>query len=537
MRHGVKVNINDNFFAICNGCYKETKKLLNLDIDDEPTELIAKVMALRTPKKAAKVAERLKKYLQDEIIWEKILLHAQFLRKQVKKERERIQKEAEKKREKQLETILNLLEAEISGTGLEFELLDFLTAGKNRCTIKLAVYPWGTTFLEGSLKEISSAVHEIIETVQETSWICPFCRKEITWEIAVGKRKCKCGAKAIKSNSRYAGEYLHSNDAWQKIEKELQKKYSKEKWNLYSMLLKSGIHIEDLIFGVKYLGKVFSWPAYMLKGNLELKSQDKIIKNEQVALTLGLLKLGYKYRVNRWAGNIDGIDIEISLKESYEKNIAVVLNTNQIPERCGWEDNQHKKWEDFLIDNYDTPSEYTVTDLTDKSEYYAEGFIYSGDIPEFSSETEAAKWLETMLKTGISTYTNLVSRFLSDNNEKKDKKEKMYYCLKNSDIPLGKCGDAWRLKKAGDKIDVIDHRPFWKDKKTPVGICLDAPLLVLYSERGLINWEELLNVKLSDGKLASGADVKVIQLTEEEWESLKSKDKISLKYIKEIINY
>ncbi|MDN5322967.1 MAG: hypothetical protein PWQ67_1421 [Clostridia bacterium] len=60
--------------------------MLNLDIDDEPTEIIAKVMALRTPKKAAKVSERLKKYLQDEIIWKKILLHAQFLRKQVKKE-------------------------------------------------------------------------------------------------------------------------------------------------------------------------------------------------------------------------------------------------------------------------------------------------------------------------------------------------------------------------------------------------------------------------------------------------------------------
>ncbi|MDK2824775.1 MAG: hypothetical protein PWP71_2693 [Clostridia bacterium] len=45
--------------------------MLNLDIDDEPTEIIAKVMALRTPKKAAKVSERLKKYLQDEIIWKK----------------------------------------------------------------------------------------------------------------------------------------------------------------------------------------------------------------------------------------------------------------------------------------------------------------------------------------------------------------------------------------------------------------------------------------------------------------------------------
>ncbi|MBE0228089.1 hypothetical protein [Thermoanaerobacterium thermosaccharolyticum] len=100
---------------------------------------------------------------------------------------------------------------------------------------------------------------------------------------------------------------------------------------------------------------------------------------------------------------------------------------------------------------------------------------------------------------------------------------------------IGYCSDAWKLRCIGDPEDVIDHRPFTPDgDKTPVGICADAPVLVLYTERGKIDWEKLLGLSLLDGSLLSGAKVKIIYLLNDDQEKIINTQKISLKEIKEL---
>lgn len=101
---------------------------------------------------------------------------------------------------------------------------------------------------------------------------------------------------------------------------------------------------------------------------------------------------------------------------------------------------------------------------------------------------------------------------------------------------IGTCSDAWRLRCVGDPEDVIDHRPFTSDgNRTPIGYCTDAPVLVLYPERGKINWENLLGLPLPDGSLSSGAKVKTIYLLNDDWEKIKNTEEISLKEIRELV--
>lgn len=80
-------------------------------------------------------------------------------------------------------------------------------------------------------------------------------------------------------------------------------------------------------------------------------------------------------------------------------------------------------------------------------------------------------------------------------------------------IPLGDCGDAWYLTAVGDPTDVVDHRPYADHGRTPVGLCTDAPLLVLYPERGAVDWPTLLDpAPLTAGFLFSGAPVWILAL-------------------------
>jgi len=106
---------------------------------------------------------------------------------------------------------------------------------------------------------------------------------------------------------------------------------------------------------------------------------------------------------------------------------------------------------------------------------------------------------------------------------------------KSTKIRIGNCGDAWQLRSRGHDIDIIDHRPFYKNKTTPIGLCSDAPILVLYSERGNIDWEKLLQTKLQDGKLLSNADVKIIHLSDDHYSQLVSRSYVRLSDLKKIL--
>jgi hypothetical protein len=89
-------------------------------------------------------------------------------------------------------------------------------------------------------------------------------------------------------------------------------------------------------------------------------------------------------------------------------------------------------------------------------------------------------------------------------------------------FPLGCAGDAYRLRLTGDPTDVFHRRPTTDDgRKTDVGVCWNAPCLVLYGARGRIDWPRLLGRDgLRAGRLLSGEAVHVIYLSEADWRPL-----------------
>jgi hypothetical protein len=93
-------------------------------------------------------------------------------------------------------------------------------------------------------------------------------------------------------------------------------------------------------------------------------------------------------------------------------------------------------------------------------------------------------------------------------------------CLKTIYFLLGDCGDALQLRCAGDSLDVIDHYPIFKKKKKIIGLCCNAPILVLGLGKKSIKWDTLLQTDLLPGNLRKGEDVKIIYLSQEEHEHL-----------------
>lgn len=111
---------------------------------------------------------------------------------------------------------------------------------------------------------------------------------------------------------------------------------------------------------------------------------------------------------------------------------------------------------------------------------------------------------------------------LKPKEQSASKEFKTQEITKDTVFSIGSCGDAWALRGIGDPIDIIECRPFCDGNKTPVGICCDAPILVLYPERGSVDWEHLLQMELLPGKLCVGTDIKIIYLSEEDASLLNS---------------
>ena len=76
---------------------------------------------------------------------------------------------------------------------------------------------------------------------------------------------------------------------------------------------------------------------------------------------------------------------------------------------------------------------------------------------------------------------------------------------------------------------MIDHRPYADHKRTPIGLCADAPLLILYPERGAVDWPALLHpIPLTNGVLFSGAPVWIVPLTPSQRTCLQTRTSVTL---------
>jgi hypothetical protein len=225
------------------------------------------------------------------------------------------------------------------------------------------------------------------------------------------------------------GGAIHDNDAWEEIKDRIRASVKDEKWLFYKTLLEAGTYIEDLFGGVAYLGKVFGWPTYALRGKLYLKPVEEVAKRGPNSLRLTLAEAGftpetrvtYYGRLDWWEGNIDGISVGVCPFHPGYGGIVVHVDVQSVPLRKEWDNYFHDefdiydKWADWLIDN-GSDGVYEVTDFIEVSKYeICEGFIWKEASPNSQEWSNCIldDWMK-ILHRGLKIYKAKVLQFMME---------------------------------------------------------------------------------------------------------------------------
>jgi len=166
--------------------------------------------------------------------------------------------------------------------------------------VKLDVYPWGTTSVEGTLEELEKFVKTIVEEeINPPNYSCPFCGtsyslRELDGEVFL----CKCGAKLFKAFCT-SSTPTHDNSAFRQIE-ELLTPFEKEQVELF--IFKNHFLVEDVFKNVK-----FDWinrkQGYWIKGEKPIVRKEYEIQ-ELRPIECRLIKEGYEFLEGDWSCSV-----------------------------------------------------------------------------------------------------------------------------------------------------------------------------------------------------------------------------------------
>jgi len=418
-----RVNVGGIRLVVCGACLSEASRLLSLSAGDPPVTVVAKLLALRNPRKVALAMKRMQN-AGVEVPWQEVLREAEFFRAQVRQRREEIQTEATVKRHAWLDELVKFLEKKVESRGLEWEIHDWIRTGKNTYIVKIGIYPWGTTFLEGTLDEIQECVLDIVGEVESARWRCPFCGVELGWHEVTVQGECMCGARFRQSTCRSVFGSAHENNVWEEIEERILSCLPEKERELYSTLINVGVRVEDLFENVAYLGKVFGWPTYVVQKQMRAKPKEEIFRSPTNALRVVLWEAGFspcihklsRRRIDWWGGEVAGVKLYVCPSHPDYRGVVVRVEIQDVPLRKEWlslpfkeADELYEAWTEWLIDNGDS-GDYTVTDSLRVDDHeWSEGFIWKSQ----GYHSLSTKELRKVLEDGLEVYKEKVKMFLS----------------------------------------------------------------------------------------------------------------------------
>jgi len=251
---------------------------------------------------------------------------------------------------------------------------------------------------------------------------CPFCGADLDWRAVTELGRCGCGARVAVSRGQVLGGSLHENDAWERLEERLRRDCPD--WRVYAALLKAGVHVEELFEGVAYLGRVFGWPAYAVRGRLARRPPEEVGRGGFNALRVALCGRGFVPSVERcdgerlewWVGDLDGGGLKVCPEHPEGSAVAVVVDVEAVPVRRGWgapdpdvSDAVLEGWSAWLAGN-GAAGEYEVRDWITVSEHeVGEGFVWRPS-PERVVLMSGEDWLEG-LRAGLGVYCRKVEEY------------------------------------------------------------------------------------------------------------------------------
>jgi len=177
------------------------------------------------------------------------------------------------------------------------EIHDAVRQGKkkNRYLMKLGIYPWGTTFVEGTLEELEEFIKTIVkEEIDKPQYSCPFCGTKYSLRDLSDKdyilekgSLCLCGAKLLIADSK-SSFHIHDNPAFEEIEK-LLTPFEREQVKFF--VFEIGFFVEDVFKNVKF-DWINGWPAYWIKGEKPIVRKEYEIQQIR-PVEYKLIKEGY----------------------------------------------------------------------------------------------------------------------------------------------------------------------------------------------------------------------------------------------------
>ncbi len=151
----------------------------------------------------------------------------------------------------------------IEEAGLEYEIDEIVAFGEDYFGIKIGIYPWGKTIMEGSYQEIIDAVKDIIEETQTGRKFKCICNREYDLTDLQEKTiiECECGSKIVCPSTFEVGKKGKKIPilVWDLVGKYIPKEildiidleYIKE--NFYPDVFFDGVHFKNVIGNRVYI--------------------------------------------------------------------------------------------------------------------------------------------------------------------------------------------------------------------------------------------------------------------------------------------
>ncbi|HIP92645.1 MAG TPA: hypothetical protein EYH25_04270 [Thermotoga sp.] len=162
--------------------------------------------------------------------------------------------------------------------------------GKPRYHVKIGIWPWGATFLYGTLEELESYIKEVVENyINPKNYKCPFCKKRYSLRELRSEEKFQCSCGSILLVSEWKNGFtLHENSAFNEILENLPN-FERETVSLY--IFEYSFYVEDVFKNVIYTN-VEGWPSYWIKGKPVVRKEYEIEQRRPVEFKL--IKNGYR---------------------------------------------------------------------------------------------------------------------------------------------------------------------------------------------------------------------------------------------------
>lgn len=138
--------------------------------------------------------------------------------------------------------------------GIDWELDAAIRVG-NRWMVKIGIYPWGKTVLEGSVRDLLHDIQGILNEIARAADFplpCPGCGKPQAIG-AVRAWRCDCGTEFLISQCPFLDSSPAHDDAWSEVKKLLAGRMNGVKPAHVFAALETGSDFQEMLQGVERL--------------------------------------------------------------------------------------------------------------------------------------------------------------------------------------------------------------------------------------------------------------------------------------------